>query len=109
MTMMIDEECQTQTGSSARPHPEQTPSEMVSQPEARMKSRQVPMISFTIKQSLEEQRTFINSNAAQAKKLRETANAQKKNQEEPRRSSKTKKHPEDPTEAQEGDGHRQVL
>ena len=120
---MNEEECQTQARCSAKQQsdrPEQTPSEMVSQPEARMKARQAPMTSFTIKQSLEEQRTFINSHAAQAKKLWETANAQKdmssssqspekKNQEEPRRSSKTKEPPEDPTEAQEVDGHRQVL
>ena len=61
MTKMIGEKCQTQTGSSTRPQPdwpEQTLPEMVNQP--RMKSRQAPMISFTIKQSLEEQRTFIN-------------------------------------------------
>ena len=78
MTKMIGEKCQTQTGSSTRPQPdwpEQTLPEMVNQP--RMKSRQAPMTSFTIKQILEEQRTFINSHASQAKKLREKANAQK--------------------------------
>ena len=117
---MNEEECQTQARCSAKQQSdrsEQTPSEMVSQPEARMKARQAPMTSFTIKQSLEEQRTFINLHAAQAKKLRERANNQKdmssssqspekKNQEEPRRSSKTKEPPEDPTEAGRLGGHQ---
>ena len=90
---MNEEECQTQARCSAKQQ-----SEMGRQPEARMKARQAPMTSFTIKQSLEEQRTFINLHAAQAKKLRERANNQKdmssssqspekKNQEEPRSSS----------------------
>ena len=101
---MNEEECQTQARCSAKQQSdrtEQTPSEMVSQPEARMKARQAPMTSFTIKQSLEEQRTFINSHAAQAKKLWETANSQKdmssssqspekKNLEEPRRPARPK-------------------
>jgi hypothetical protein len=44
---------------------------------ARQRSRQTPMTSFTFKQSLEEQRSVIDSHAAQALKQRELANIAK--------------------------------
>ena len=96
---MNEEECQTQARCSAKQQsdrPEQTPSEMVSQPEARMKARQAPMTSFTIKQSLEEQRTFINSHAAQAKKLWETANAHQCHLPHNHKRRRTRRNLEDP-------------
>ena len=52
---MTEEEFKTQAVCNARAQPykpEQTPAEMVSQPKARMRSRQTPLTSFTIKQSL---------------------------------------------------------
>ena len=67
MTMMIDEECQTQAGSSARPQPdrpEQTPPGMDSQPKARMKPIPTPLTSTTtIKMNEEECQTQAGCSA----------------------------------------------
>ena len=54
-----------------------TPPRLDTMSGARQRSRQTPMTSFTFKQSLEEQRSVIDSHAAQALKQRELANIAK--------------------------------